>query len=338
LKAHLLHSLRAAILGLLAQAALAQSGQVLAPTEGPIAGIQESPASRLAQPDRTMILAAVRAGSRLVGVGDRGLVLLSDDDGASWRQAAAVPTRATLSGVSFSDAMHGWAVGHWGVILATLDGGEHWALQRDDRNVDQPLFSVWFQDGNNGVAVGLFSLVLVTHDGGAHWRKVRLPPAPGGQKVEINLFSLFADAKGGAYIAGEQGMVYRSEDIGEHWIALPTGNRGTLWAGVALQDGTLVVAGLRGKVLRSTDRGRSWKAVDSGTQSSITSLIVSAKGGLLGTALDGVSLSSADGGRTFERTQRVEPTPLTAMVLRGDGPPIFFSTAGVVQESPGEIK
>ena len=35
------------------------------------------------------MLAVTRAGSRLVAVGERGTVLLSDDDGARWRQAAA---------------------------------------------------------------------------------------------------------------------------------------------------------------------------------------------------------------------------------------------------------
>jgi photosystem II stability/assembly factor-like uncharacterized protein len=314
-----------------APAARAQSGQILAPTEGPIAGIQETPASRLAQPETTMILGATRAGTRLVGVGDRGLVLLSDDDGRSWRQAAAVPTRATLTAVSFVDASNGWAVGHWGVILATRDGGEHWTLQRDDRAVDQPLFAVWFKDGKSGVAVGLFSLLLTTSDGGATWEKGQLPAQPGVRKVDTNFFALFPDIRGGLLIAGEQGMVYRSEDLGHTWKPLPTGNKGTLWAGAALRDGTLVVAGLRGKVLRSTDLGRAWTAVASGTESSITSLTELPGGRLLATALDGVSLTSDDAGRTFTVQQRVEPLALTTAVPRADGAPILFSTSGVVR-------
>jgi photosystem II stability/assembly factor-like uncharacterized protein len=310
--------------------ARAQSGQILAPTEGPIAGIQETPASRLAQPESTMILGATRTGKRLIGVGDRGLVLLSDDEGVSWRQAAAVPTRATLCAVNFVDEKNGWAVGHWGVILVTHDGGENWALQRDDRTVDQPLFSVWFKDTRAGVAVGLFSLLLTTRDGGLTWEKGQLPTPAGAHRVDTNLFALFADAHG-LLVAGEQGMVYRSEDLGHVWKPLPTGNKGTLWAGVALRDGTLVVAGLRGKVLRSTDLGHSWTAVASGTESSITSLTELPGGRLCATALDGVSLTSDDGGRTFTLLQRVEPLALTTVAPRADGIPLYFSTAGVVR-------
>ena len=278
-----------------------------------------------------MILGAARAGDRLVAVGDRGLVMLSDDQGASFRQAAAVPTRATLTAVHFVDAQNGWAVGHWGVILATHDGGEHWQLQRDDLTVDQPLFSVWFANAHDGVAVGLFSLLLLTHDGGASWERGKLPAAAGAQKIDTNLFALFGAPGGPIMIAGEQGMVFASTDAGRSWSAHPTGNKGTLWAGAALRDGTLVVAGLRGKILRSRDQGRSWQSVDSGTQSSITALAQMPDGRLLATALDGVSLSSTDSGASFTLVQRVEPISLTAIVARTDGSPLYFCVDGVVR-------
>ena len=57
---------------------------------------------------RSLLLDAVKAGDRIVVVGERGHVLLSDDQGASWRQAK-VPTRATLTAVYFVDAQNGWA-------------------------------------------------------------------------------------------------------------------------------------------------------------------------------------------------------------------------------------
>ncbi|MFU0418243.1 WD40/YVTN/BNR-like repeat-containing protein, partial [Acinetobacter baumannii] len=91
-----------------------------------------------------MLLDATRAGKRVVAVGEHGIVLLSDDEGKTYRQARTVPVSATLSAVSFADEKHGWAVGQWGVILATSDGGETWVKQRMDTAVDQPLFSVVF--------------------------------------------------------------------------------------------------------------------------------------------------------------------------------------------------
>src|ERR1044071_614770 len=52
----------------------------------------------------SLLLDLSMAGSRMVAVGERGHVLLSDDQGATWRQAKSVPTRAMLTAVFFIDA------------------------------------------------------------------------------------------------------------------------------------------------------------------------------------------------------------------------------------------
>jgi len=276
-----------------------------------------------------MILAATRAGSRLVAVGDHGVVLLSDDDGKSYRQARVVPTRATLTAVSFSDAHNGWAVGHWGVILHTGDGGETWALQRSDTSVDQPLFTVHFSDALHGLAAGLWSLLLGTDDGGKTWKPVTLPLLPGGRKPDRNLFSFFADHKGSLFIAAEKGTVLRSDDNGATWSYLDTGYKGSLWTGCALTDGTLLVAGLRGTVYRSSDDGRTWNPVPSGTKSSITDIVGDGEQ-VAAVGLDGIQLHSRDDGRTFTLTQRDDRLALTAVVAAPDGTLHVFSMAGVV--------
>lgn len=270
---------------------------------------------------------AARAGRRIVAVGDYGAILLSDDDGKTYRQAAAVPVATTLTAVSFVDARHGWAVGHWGVILKTDDGGEHWRIQRTDMQEDRPLFSVHFFDGKDGVAVGLWSLVLVTRNGGNSWEAVTLPAPPDGGRADRNLFKLFASAHGALYAAAERGVVLSSEDRGQHWQYLNTGYKGSFWTGLAAQDGSLFVAGLRGSLYRSTDSGQSWQALSSGTQSSITDLVESG-GKLVGTALNGVQLESGDHGGSFKLTQRADRLSLTAAVASVAGTVVSFSKRG----------
>ena len=66
---------------------------------------------------KALVLDAAKAGSRLVAVGEFGHVLLSDDNGGNWRQAASVPTRNTLTNVIFMDNQTGFAVGHEATIL-----------------------------------------------------------------------------------------------------------------------------------------------------------------------------------------------------------------------------
>ena len=145
---------------------------LIAMASGPNAGAAElartlapHAAPQVAHAATAMLLASTLAGQRMVAVGDHGVVLLSDDNGSHFRQARTVPFDATLTGVSFIDGKQGWAVGQWGAILHSADGGETWAFQRIDTSVDRPLFAVHFFDANKGVAVGLWSLVLATSDG-----------------------------------------------------------------------------------------------------------------------------------------------------------------------------
>lgn len=294
------------------------------------APLEEKPAVRVPWASSEMMLAATNAGGRLVAVGDHGVVLLSDDGGATLRQARSVPTRATLTAVSFADARNGWAVGQWGVILHTRDGGETWELQRSDTSVDQPLFAVHFIDGEHGVAAGLWSLLLVTADGGRHWQALKLATPPEGGPADRNLFSIFASSSGTLFIAAEKGTVLRSTDHGASWEYVNTGYKGSLWTGCALRDGTLLVAGLRGTVYRSTDDGRSWQPVASGTRSSITD-IVEHGGQVMAVGLDGVQLTSRDEGRSFSVTVRESRTDLTALGAVPGGDLHVFSTTGVAK-------
>jgi len=287
------------------------------------------PAVRSAFAERSMILDATRAGPRLVAVGERGVVLLSDDDGAHWRQAGKVPVDATLTAVSFADAREGWAVGHLGVILHSADGGETWSVQRIDPVEDRPLFAVAFTDARNGVAVGLWSLMLRTRDGGRTWEAAELPPPPGDTRADANLMSVFGDGQGRLFIAGERGLVLRSLDGGATWSYHPTGYRGTFWSGTALADGTLIVGGLRGSVYRSTDNGEHWQRVETGSQSSVTDL-VAFDGRVHAVGLDGISLDSRDGGASFAVERRADRLSLTAAVATAGGV-LHFSRAGLVR-------
>lgn len=298
-----------------------------------VPGLQAARATHFAS--QAPMLGAALAGKRVVAVGDHGIVLLSDDRGKSFRQASAVPVSSTLTAVAFADEKHGWAVGHWGVILHTDDGGEHWQLQRSDTQEDRPLFSVHFFDPQAGVAVGLWSLLLLTRDGGKTWTPVELPPPPEGGRADRNLFKVFASPKGSLFVAAERGLVLRSDDRGQSWRYLLTGYRGSFWTGTALKSDTLLVAGLRGTVYRSVDDGRSWQAVDSGTRSSLTDIVESG-GKVVAVGLDGVRIESSDRGASFSGTQRADRLSLTAVVaLDGSsGAVAAFSKRGVVADAP----
>lgn len=285
------------------------------------------PAVRTPHAVAAMTLDATWAGPRVVAVGDHGVVELSDDEGLSFRQAKSVPVSTMLNAVSFSDKQSGWAVGHWGVILHTQDGGETWEIQHLAVDEDRPLFSVHFFNAQEGVAVGLWSLVLVTADGGKTWQKQTLSPPPGASKADLNLFSLFAGPGDSLYAAAEHGMVLRSDDRGRTWTYLNAGYRGSFWTGIGLSDGTLIVAGLRGTIYRSTDKGGHWEQVATGLKNSITHL-VEANGTVLAVGLDGLQMISKNAGASFAEANKAVRQSLTAALIASDGHQLLFSTVG----------
>ena len=287
------------------------------------------PATQTASANAATLLSVARAGERTVAVGDHGVVLLSDDHGGHFRQATSVPLATPLTGVSFVDARQGWAVGHWGAILATTDGGDTWQVQRLSSAEDRPLFAVHFFNPQQGVAVGLWSLVLTTDDGGKHWTEQRLEAPPGSKRADLNLMGLFADGEGCLYATAERGQLLRSDDQGKHWRYVDTGYSGTLWTGAVLGDGSLLVGGQRGTLLHGSADGARWQRVSLQSKSSVTAIDVSGQT-VIAVGLDGLIVRSDDGGQSFHEQPSGDGVSLTATLLNGDGSPLVFSRRGVV--------
>lgn len=253
----------------------------------------ERPAVQLRAPARSFTQAAASAGQRLVAVGERGIVILSDDRGSTWRQARAVPVSVTLTAVHFVDERQGWAVGHGGVILHTQDGGESWALQADGRGLaklaeegaqrlltsdpqniiasrelkaaqllvsdgpDKPLLDVFFRDAQHGWVVGAYNLFFETRDGGKTWASAmtRLD-----NPKAFHLYAIRAQGRQ-VFVAGEQGQMHRSVDAGQTFLPLSSPYKGS-WFTLSIEPaGGVLVAGLRGNAFYSADQGATWQAI-----------------------------------------------------------------------------
>ncbi|PLU87322.1 MULTISPECIES: WD40/YVTN/BNR-like repeat-containing protein [Pseudomonas] len=293
------------------------------------ATLEAVPATLSSNATQATMLDAAWAGARAVAVGDHGVVLLSDDQGKQWRQARSVPLSTPLTGVSFVDAKHGWAVGQWGAILATVDGGESWKIQRLSTEEDRPLFAVHFFNPRQGVAVGLWSLVLTTEDGGQTWAEQPVQAPPGAKRADLNLMGLFADNRGTVYATAEHGKVLHSDDHGKNWHYLDTGYEGTLWSGAVLADGRLLVGGQRGTLLLGSVDDKRFRRVPTQGKGSVTSVAV-AGAQVLAVGLDGLRVHSSNGGESFEEAQSVDGVSLTAALFKSDGKPVLFSRRGVM--------
>lgn len=311
---------------LLAGAALAALVPLASAQAAPL---EPAPAVASDHATQVTVLRATWAKDRVVAVGDHGIVLLSDDRGKSFRQAGSVPLSSALTGVSFADSSQGWAVGQWGAILHSGDGGNSWQVQRLSSEEDRPLFAVHFFNARQGVAVGLWSLVMTTEDGGQTWTEQTVQAPPGASRADLNLMGLFADSHGGVYATAEQGQVLRSKDKGKSWSYLDTGYGGTLWSGAVLADGSLLVGGQRGTLLHGSADGQHWQRVSLESKSSITDIAVSGRHVVV-VGLDGLMVRSDDGGQSFKEQASADGVSLTAALISADAEPVLFSRRGVV--------
>ncbi len=300
-------------------AALAITATALVRAADPAPATVSPPGGGDARPSNlatsNLLLAGARTGSRLVVVGEYGHVLLSDDDGANWRQARHVPTRTTLTAVTFVDERTGWAVGHGGIVIGTRDGGENWQLLSGRIDGKDPLFSVWFRDDKHGLVVGPYGHAERSSDGGATWQQFEIAA---GELGERHLNQIVARDRL-VLIAAESGAAFRSEDGGETFkpVALPY--KGSIWGGTALADRTLLLWGMGGTVLRSTDDGLTWSAITSGTDQSLAGGAQLADGSVVVAGLNGVTLTSRDGGASFQASVRADRANSAAVLATRRG-------------------
>jgi photosystem II stability/assembly factor-like uncharacterized protein len=321
--------------------------------------VLERPALISPHASGSVLLAMTRAGKRLLAVGERGIVLFSDDDAVSWQQAQ-VPVSVSLTNVRFVTDKKGWAVGHSGVVLHTEDGGATWVKQLDGRQAakvvlqaaekaaatrndaetrrqlddaqrlladgpDKPFFDVYFSDESHGFIVGAYGLFFMTQDGGKTW----LPwqnhiDNPNGR----HLYCINAIGSS-LYIAGEEGTLYRSGDAGRSFIEVTTPYRGSYFGVIPLSGNKVIVYGLRGNAYWSDDGGGHWRKSETDTQATLTAGLALTDGSVVVVSQGGEVLRSTDDGRSFQVLPVVHRFPFSGVVQARNDNLILSGNRGI---------
>ena len=244
---------RALALGCLAVAALIAAPSAMAAGSD----LLNVPALASAKASQALILGFARAGERLVAVGERGIVIYSDDQGANWTQAA-VPVSVTLTAAMFPTPSQGWAVGHDGVVLHSADGGQSW-IKVLDGNQSNALMQADarqrladLQAQSNAPAAAIEAAENAVDDTQAAAKFGPSHPLLG---------VWFTDSENGI-VVGSYGQILRTKDGGKTWasLGLALNNAEGLHynAITATRSGAIIVVGEGGRVYRSTDGGDRW--------------------------------------------------------------------------------
>jgi photosystem II stability/assembly factor-like uncharacterized protein len=306
----------------------------------PFIDVLERPSASSALAARAMFNGLAAAGKRLVAAGQRGHIVYSDDGGGSWRQAS-VPVSSDLVAIQFPDPRHGWAVGHDGVVLHSVDAGATWKLQLDGRVIalqlksaydrdgvapqlraaakrliaqgaDQSLLDVWFDSVNSGFVAGAFGLVFHTEDGGATWQPW-LDRVDNPNGLHLNAIRRVG---GVTVIVGEQGTLLKFSPGRNRFEALASPYQGSYF-GVTGGEGVLLAYGLRGNAYRSTDAGASWTRIETGVRVGLTAASALPDGRLVLVSQAGQILLSADHGLSFQPLRHAPPGAAFAVAPAG---------------------
>jgi photosystem II stability/assembly factor-like uncharacterized protein len=301
--------------------------------------------------EHSVLLDVVKAGNRLVAVGERGVVVLSDDGGRNWRQAS-VPTSVTLTKVKFVTPQTGWTVGHSGVVLKTTDGGQTWIHQLEGKTAaklaldaaqlnadhagisnaaaqrvladaqrlvsdgpDKPFLDLYFENEKSGYVVGAYGLIFRTEDGGATWKSwMNHVDNPRG----MHIYSIVAQGSA-FYLAGEQGLFLRSSDGGNKFILVKTPYAGTYFTAAILPAGEVLLGGMRGNAYRSTDQGKSFTKIEVPIPVSLSASVVMADGTAIFSNQAGMLLATNDKGQSMRPLATAGLPPIAGLAEAGNG-------------------
>lgn len=278
---------------------------------------------------RIQINDLVRVDGRVVAVGERGTIVVSEDEGKSWQQThrdEQLPV--TLTDISVISDDNLIAVGHDNVVLRSEDGGKSWMQVMRDSELGEPLLGSWSMDGETVFVFGSFGKFYVSHDGGASYESRELPI------YGEHLSAMDGNGQGDRLLVGEMGLVLRSTDAGESWQKLDPFYDGSLFGVAHLQGSRWIAYGMRGHVFFTDDNGDQWRAVDVPHELPLYGHALVADGEqiiIVGTA--GTYATVNDEGELLETGTLGELGTLTSAVILPDGELLVGGQRGLMQGS-----
>lgn len=278
---------------------------------------------------RIQINDLVDVDGRLVAVGERGTIVVSENSGRTWELTHRdddVPV--TLTDITVLTDKLLLAVGHDSVILRSTDAGLSWELIMRDSELGEPLLGSWSEDGTNVFAYGSFGKFLVSQDAGKTFELRELPI------YGEHLSAMAGDADDTRIMVGEMGLVLRSRDGGDSWEKLESFYDGSLFGIAYLNDTRWIAYGMRGHVFFSDDNGDSWEQIDVGNELPLYGHAVTGSGSqivLVGTA--GILVSLNDQGELLETGNMGGLGTLTSAVILPSGEIFVAGQRGLMQSS-----
>ena len=308
--------------GIVLCAGAAPPAMEVLPSSGPL---------RAASMQRLLLADAERIGNRIVAVGDRGYIVITDDQGKSWRRAKA-PAAPLLTAVDFLDDQLGIAVGHDTTILSSSDGGETWTQRFSAPADGRPLLDVLFVKKDFAVALGAYGAYYESADAGKTWTARKIT----ADDKHFNAILELGDGR--LLILGEAGTILASADWGKSWTPVASPYKGSLFGALVTGDGAVLAFGMRGRIYRSADKGKSWAQVDNPSTATLIGGEKLPDGAIVLAGSAGTALVSRDQGRSFVPIVTGTTRAFAKPILGAPGSVLLLGEGGALQVALPTVK
>lgn len=272
---------------------------------------------------KAAILDAGRTGKRLVAVGERSLIFVSDDEGRSWIPRP-VDGEKVLTGLATGDGKIMIATGHSGVILRSADGGEHWERGTVPKTQKEALLGAISLPDGKAFAFGGYASFLESSDAGKTWEQRSIL----GPDIDKHFYGLARNDQS-LVLVGEAGLISISDDLGKHWRVVPSPYSGSLFGVTYMPHGGYVAYGMRGKVMHSSDLGATWTNLESGITSPFFSATLLRDGQLVLAGKDGVLALVARDGSRIETRHTADRRTVSRVIEASEQEWLLLGDAGI---------
>ncbi|MGQ0619818.1 MAG: WD40/YVTN/BNR-like repeat-containing protein [Panacagrimonas sp.] len=233
--------------------AVGAGGEIQTTTDGGKSWIASS------VPTELTLLGVHADSTRTIAVGQTGIAFLQSA-GGQWEKIDTGMTKR-LFGVSSNEGGLAVAVGEFGAILLSRDGGRtwhiltiDWAKFETEGGAEPHLYGVDVSVEGAISVVGEFGLVIRSIDGGRSWSRQN--------KGTASLFAIEIRGDGVGFAVGQDGYALKSIDHGVTWSCIDLGSKAILNGVSSSADGKVAVSGMR-EMIVSSDDGTNWQKVKS---------------------------------------------------------------------------
>lgn len=245
--------------------------------------------TQLKIPTRSALTAISSADGQLWAGGHDGVIIHSADGGQTWKRQRVAPWSADdqdpthgvpVLDILFTDAMHGFAVGAYSLMLVTDDAGVTWTSRKVSGESTAPAAAKDAEPKGDDWTFSNDQLAL-------------------GDESDPHFNAIARTGSGAMVIVGERGAFLRSTDGGLTWAKGKFPYQGSMFGVLSWDGDHILVYGLRGNVFESNDLGSTWRKVDTGGNVSLLGGEALANGGAMLVGANGLVLMRKDGNSPF---------------------------------------